>query len=226
MPKFIISLAIVLSLATSSYAAPCYGTKMPEKKEIFLGLQYHTIYKRYLKDHYGTYRSMQDFLLLSYGIFDWLSIDLKGGVGNFKQRPETGSRIDYPTFLGGGYGLRLRLLDRQPVKMVLGFQHISVHPHTIFIGPVKHKAVLDDWQFSLLGSYSFKMITPYLGAKWSRADYIHWTDGERKREKSDSTRSVGLVFGFDVPLAKSFWINAEGQFLDGEAAAFSLNYSF
>ena len=80
MRNFVISLLIILILATSSYAAPCYGTKMPEKKEIFLGLQYHDIFKRYLKDHYGTYRSMQNFLLLSYGIFDWLSIDLKGGV--------------------------------------------------------------------------------------------------------------------------------------------------
>ena len=118
MRNFVISLLIILILATSSYAAPCYGTKMPEKKEIFLGLQYHDIFKRYLKDHYGTYRSMQNFLLLSYGIFDWLSIDLKGGVGNFKQHPETGSVIDYPTFLGGGYGFRLKLFDRQPVKMV------------------------------------------------------------------------------------------------------------
>ena len=226
MRKFFISLLVILSLATSSYASPCYGTKMPEKKGIFLGLQNHALFKRYLKDYYGKFRSMQNFLLLSYGVFDWLSIDLKGGVGNIKQHPEGSSEMVYPSFMGGGYGFRLKFLDWEKTKMVFGFQHISVHPHTIFIGPVKHKAVLDDWQFSLLGSYSFKMITPYLGTKWSRADYIHWTDGERKLEKSDLTRSVGLVFGFDVPLAKNLWLNLEGQFFDSEAAAFSLNYAF
>jgi len=226
MRKFIFSLVFILGISAVSYAAPAYGTRLPEKNRFFLGLQNYTIYKRYLKDHYGTYRSMQNFLLVSYGVFEWLSIDLKGGLGNIKQHPEAGDEIVYPSYLGGGYGLRVKFFDRQNTKMVFGFQHISIHPHTVYVGSTKNKAVLDDWQLSLLGSYSFKRITPYMGARWSRADYIHWTDGERKREKSDLTRSVGLVCGFDVPLTKNLWVNAEGQFLDGEAAAFSLNYAF
>ncbi len=110
--------------------------------------------------------------------------------------------------------------------MVFGFQHISVHPHTIFLGAVKRKAVLDDWQFCAAISYDLKKITPYLGTKWSRVDYIHWVDGERKRQKSDLTKSIGLVFGFDLTLTKNAWLNLEGQFLDSEAIAFSVNYSF
>ncbi|MFA4843121.1 MAG: hypothetical protein WC658_04735, partial [Candidatus Omnitrophota bacterium] len=31
------------------YAAPCYGTKMPEKHKAFLGLQTHSVFKRYLE---------------------------------------------------------------------------------------------------------------------------------------------------------------------------------
>jgi len=109
---------------------------------------------------------------------------------------------------------------------VFGFQHISVHPHTVYVGTVKNKAVLDDWQFSALASYDFKMATPYLGAKWSRMDYIHWTDGERKREKSDLTKSVGLVCGLDIPFGEKFWLNLEGQFIDVEAFSVSANYKF
>lgn len=226
MHKIILGLIFALSLASPSLAAPCQGTKMPEQKEFFLGLQNHTIFKRYLKDDYGKLRSSQNFLLLSYGVFDWLSLDLKGGVGNIKQHPVGSDEIDYPSYLGGGYGFRVKFYDAQNLKMVFGFQHISVHPHTIFLGAVKRKAVLDDWQFCAAISYDLKKITPYLGTKWSRVDYIHWVDGERKRQKSDLTKSIGLVFGFDLTLTKNAWLNLEGQFLDSEAIAFSVNYSF
>lgn len=209
-----------------SYAAPCYGTKLPAQGKFFLGVQSHTVFKRYLEDNLGKLRSTQGFLLLSYGAFDWFSLDLKGGAGNIKHRPVGSDEIDYPTFLGGGYGFRLKAYDERDVKIVFGFQHISIHPYRIFLGDVKEKAVLDEWQFSLLASYAFKKITPYIGTKWSRSDYIRWVQGNRKREKSDLAKSAGLVLGFDLPVSRRTWINLEGQFFDSEAIAFSLNYSF
>jgi hypothetical protein len=199
---------------------------MPAKKQIFVGAQNHTLFKRYLKNESGKLRSTQAFILLSYGVYDWLSIDLKGGAGNIKQHPVGSDRLDYPTYLGGGYGFRLKLFDENNIKIVFGFQHVSIHPETIHIGSIKHKAVLDDWQFSALVSYDLQKITPYLGTKWSRCDYIHWQDGERSRVKSDLTRSVGLVFGLDIPLTKAIWLNLEGQLFDGNAAALSVNYAF
>lgn len=226
MHKIILGLIFALSLASPLSAAPCQGTKMPEQKKIFLGLQNHTIVKQYLKDSYGKLRSSQNFLLLSYGVFDWLSLDLKGGVGNIKQHPAGSDEIDYPSYLGGGYGFRVKFYDARNLKMVFGFQHVSIHPETIFLGAVKHKAVLDDWQFCTAMSYDLKKITPYLGIKWSKVDYIHWVDGERKRQKSDLTKSIGLVSGFDLALTKNTWLNLEGQFLDNEAVVFSINYSF
>lgn len=224
MRKIVLFILFSVCAITSSYAAPCYGSKMPKQKEFFLGLQNHTIFKRYLKDEYGKLRSTQDFLLLSYGIFERLSIDLKGGVGNIRQHPLGSDEIDYPSFLGGGYGFRLNACEAGNLKMVFGFQHISVHPHTVFLGNVKHKAVLDGWQLSFLVSRGFKKITPYIGAKWSRVDYIHWVNGERKREKSDLTKGVGLFLGLDLPLTQKIWLNLEAQFQDTEAVAFSVNY--
>jgi hypothetical protein len=112
------------------------------------------------------------------------------------------------------------------VRAVFGFQHISIHPKTIYVGNVKNKAVLDDWQFSALVSYNLKKITPYLGTRWSRLDYIHWVDGNRNRVKSDLARSWGLIYGLDLPLTEKIWLNLEGSAFDSEALAFSINYSF
>ncbi len=207
-------------------AAPSYGTRMPEAKKVSLGLANYILYKRYLKDNYGQISSRQYFLNLSAGVFDWLAIDLKGGVGNVRARPVQGSPINYSSYLAGGYGFRLKFLDKNSWKAICGFQHISVHPHTVFAGASKHKAVLDDWQFSALGSYDLKHLTPYLGTRWSRQDYIHWTNGERKLEKSDLAKNIGLIFGADFNFSKKFWINVEGQFFDAEAVSFSVNYGF
>ncbi|MCM8789750.1 MAG: hypothetical protein NC916_01830 [Candidatus Omnitrophica bacterium] len=213
-------------LYSISYAAPCYGTRMPSKNKIVLGLQYHSIFRRYLEHQAGRLRSSQQFLLLSYGIFDWFSLDLKGGAGNIKQHPVNSDELDYSTYLGGGYGFRLKLYDCDKIKAVFGFQHISVHPKTISINGQKHKAVLDDWQFSTLVFYDFNKITPYLGTRWSRVDYIHWIDNARDRVKSDLTKSIGFIFGFDLPVTKNIWLNLEGSSFDSETFSLSVNYSF
>jgi len=225
--KIIFSLVFALSILHSPcHAAPCYGTKMPQKRQFFIGLQNYSIYKRYLEHQNGKLRSTQDFLTLSYGVFDWLSIDLKGGAGDIKQHPIGASEVRYDTNFAGGYGLRLKLFEKNNIKSVFGFQHISVHPDSAYVGAVKNKAILDDWQTSLLVSYDFKKIVPYIGTRWSRVDYIHTQDGNRKRIMSDLGKSSGLIVGFDLPVCKKFWLNLEGSFFDSEAAAFSVNFSF
>jgi hypothetical protein len=213
-------------LNLNCYAAPCYGTKLPEKRQFFIGVQTHSIFKRYLENNSGKLRSQQEFFLLSWGVFDWLSIDLKGGAGLIKQHPAGSDGRDYSTFMGGGYGFRIKLYDKKNIKSVFGFQHISIHPHTIQIQGTKHKAVLDDWQFSALLSRDFKKLIPYLGARWSRLDYIHWTNGNRNRIKSDLNKSAGFIFGTDLALTERTWLNLEGSYFDSGAFAFSINYGF
>jgi hypothetical protein len=112
------------------------------------------------------------------------------------------------------------------MKMVFGFQHISAHPQDTDAGDIKHKAILDDWQFSLLVSRGIFGVTPYLGTRWSRLDYIHRRVGDRKRVMSDLTNDIGLIAGLDFPLAEKIWLNLEGQFFDSEAVSFSLNFAF
>ncbi|MFH0918312.1 MAG: hypothetical protein V1830_04175 [Candidatus Omnitrophota bacterium] len=226
MKKIIFFFLICFCIVSLSYAAPCYGPRMPQEKQFFAGLQSYSVFKRALEKDYGKISSLQNFFLLSYGVFDWLSIDLKGGAGDIKQRGRLSSDINYSTYLAGGYGFRIRLYNGRKTKMIFGFQHISVHPGTESVDGAKHKAVLDDWQFSLLASYDWLFMTPYLGTRWSRMDNIHWIDKSRKREKSELDKSVGLIIGTDIPLGKKAWFNVEGQFLDATAVAASLNFAF
>ncbi len=227
MRRLIVGIAAVWGFTIAgAYAAPAYGTRMPEKNRLAAGLQYYTLLHRDLEYDSGTLRSQQEFLLLSYGVTDWLSVDLKGGVGNIRQRPQDADTLRYPTFLGGGYGFRVRAFARGPFKAVCGFQHISIHPYSIDVGPFKHKAVLDDWQFSALGSYSLGRLTPYLGGRWSRADYIHWVDGVRNRVKSTAGKSLGLIAGMDIAVTPRVWLNLEAQAFDSTAFAASVNYAF
>ncbi len=226
MRKYLLMVLCIFCGVSVAQAAPCYGTTMPQKKQCTAGVQNYLVFKRYQEHQDGKMRSGQEFLLVSYGVFDWLTLDLKGGAGYIKQHPPGVDELDYPSYMGGGYGLRVRVFEKDKFKSVLGLHHISIHPYSINIGPVKHKAVLDDWQVSLLGSYGCSYATPYIGVRLSRMDYIHWVDGVRNRIKSDGSRSVGVILGVDVPLGKRFWLNIEGSLMDSEAVATSLNVSF
>jgi len=224
--SFFFVLSPVPCSLTIADAAPCYGTRMPDKGKFFSGVQTHVIFKRYLEDDFGKVRSQQHFLLLSYGILDWLSLDLKGGAGNIRQHPVGADEIDYASSFAGGYGLRFKIFRHEPFESVLGFQHISVHPKSTAIAGGRNSAILDDWQVSLLLSYVFKKITPYIGTKLSRVDYIHRVEGDRKRRMSDLTKSVGLAVGTNCNFSDRLWLNLEGQWFDGETMAVSLNYAF
>jgi len=208
------------------YSAPSYGTKMPKQNQVFWGGQTYSVVKRNLDGDNGKLNSLQHFLLISYGITDWFSLDLKGGAGDTHQTPDSGDEISYPAYLSGGYGFRIRLFETEATKAVFGFQHISVHPYSVFVGNVKRKAVIDDWQFSILASQRFEYMTPYIGTRWSRMDYIRWIDDARKRVKSKLGESVGIIIGTDVPMGNKIWLNFEGQFLDAQALAASVNFHF
>ena len=219
-------LAISYQLSAISYAAPCYGTRMPERNKFFAMLESYSLFKRPLEGNNGTMRSQQEFYGMSYGVFDWLSIDLKAGAGNIKQHPVDSNEVSYNSNFAGGYGLRLRIFEMDKIKAVFGFQHISVHPKSRNLGDVKNKAILDDWQVSLLGSYDFKIITPYLGTRWSRVDYIHKWGSDKKRVMSPSGKEFGFIYGCNIKFTDRIWLNLEGQAIDATAFAGSINYSF
>jgi hypothetical protein len=94
----------------------------------------------------------------------------------------------------------------------------------IYVNSDKHEAILDDWQISLLVSKAIGKITPYLGVKWSRVDYIHKMNEVRKRRMSDLTKSVGCVLGLDIPFNEKTYLNLEAHFVDEQAFSIALLY--
>jgi hypothetical protein len=212
-------------------AAPAYGTRLPSQGQIFGGMQYHRIQERKLDQSGGRFESSQYFALLSYGIVDWVSLDLKGGMGDTDWRADGFDELRLPTWLTGGYGVRVKLFETesQKMKFVFGFQHISVHPKSRDIrsdprGP-RFKTVIDDWQFSLLGSSAVgDSVTVYGGGKWDRMDLITWTEGDRKRFKPK--HQWGVVVGCDLDITRRMWLNMEANLGDGEAFSLGIHASF
>ena len=203
---FYLLIVISVLLAVPCHAAPSYGTKMPKKNQFYFGGQVYSVQQRDLEGDNGEMSSSQYFMLVSYGVTDWFALDLKGGAGDTHQTPDGRDEISYPAYMAGGYGFRVRVYDQDKTRAVFGFQHISVHPYSIFIDNVKHKAVIDDWQLSFLASRDFDHLTPYMGMRWSRMDYIHWVEDERNRVKSDLDQSIGLIGGMDIPVHEKIWI--------------------
>ena len=208
------------------FCAPCYGTKLPQKNQLHVGIQTHALFKRYLEQDFGKVRSLQHFFQLSYGVSDWFSLDLKGGAGYIKQHPLDSDELDYPDSFAGGYGFRIKLLDDQKarIRAVFGFQHISVHPKSTTVEGIKNESLLDDWQVSLIVSKDIYELVPYLGVKWSRLDYVHRQAGERKRKMSDLTKSTGVILGIDIPFFFESWLNIEGHLLDEQALSLSITF--
>jgi len=229
--KLIVALSFLIFsfyFAPDVAAAPAYGTMLPNEGEFFLGYESYNLLDRDLEANHGSVRSNQHFILITYGFRDWFSIDLKGGVGNIKQHPENATEIDYLSSFAGGYGFRIKLVDENEADFsaVFGLQHISVHPHGTRVNAIKHQAILDDWQASLLFSKKVGKIVPYLGPKISRVDYIHWEADERKRRTSDLTEGIGIIAGVDLPFLFDSWLNFEGHFIDEKAVSTAIIHKF
>lgn len=230
MRRIVFILIVLIMLSTGiAMAAPAYGPKMPKAKQAFWGVQHYFIARRDLNNDNGSLRSRQNHLLLSYGVTDWLSLDLKGSLySSFTHEGVDGLDLEKYSnpIWGGGYGFRLRLYENGPWKTVAGFQHISIHPKSFRASGVKNNGILDDWQGSGLISYRFRKVTPYVGIAYSTLDYIHSVNNDGKRIISDVNHRAGLIVGMDISMTKRTWINLETDLRDGGAAAASVNMSF
>src|SRR5262245_21538603 len=124
------SIVFLTMASIDASAAPAYGPKLPGPYQFQIGVQSYTVFERKLYRDQGEMRSQQQFMLISLGFTDWFSLDLKGGSGNIEQKPDIGNAIKYETYVGGGYGFRVKWLDTEKTDAVFGFQHISIHPVT------------------------------------------------------------------------------------------------
>jgi hypothetical protein len=200
---------------------------MPGKHKLFAGVEYNFVIEREFQNNHGRVKNPDQFFMLSYGLCEWLSIDLKGGCGKIEFKDSEVGDQDFSTSLAGAYGFRLRLWENKEknLKLVTGFQHISVHPRHTHTSLGKYAVVVDEWQGSCLGSVRIKQFVPYLGFKYETYDLIRWIDStHRKRYKSKG--NWGPVLGTDFWINKNWKLNLECQLLGEKSASASLGFDF
>jgi len=223
------SILVLLFLVSGvSYAAPAYGTHMPEAKHWRGGLEAGFIVDRNLDSEEGSTSGNRYFVTLSYGVFPWLCFDGKIGVGDvYWDRTRGNGDIDYSANFAGAYGFRIRGYEHEEwgIKSAIGFQHISVHPDAKNQGSNKHETIIDEWQGSLVISKDIGDIVPYVGTRYGTVDFIKWVD-EKDRKRIQSEKYYGLIIGMDYWLNDRTKINLEAAFLDGEELAVGISRDF
>lgn len=229
MRKFVIlAFAVLLSLFTiKTHAAPTDGTIMPYKGKYITGYQNNAIFKHDLADPYGNVKSDQHYYTLSYGVFDWLSLDGKIGFGNVREKGGIHPKVDHNYGFAGGYGFRLRVLDdaRNKVSVVTGFQHTSTHPASRNLNGDKRFAIYEDWQVSLVSSKEIGRFTPFAGAKLSYGNLIQKTN-DIDRKNRPPAYYAGTILGCNVRLTKNTYISIESHFIDETSLSSSFCYQF
>lgn len=220
-------ITVLLLTTYSLYAAPTYGTKMPYKGKYATGYQNNHIFKHDLGNSYGNIKSDQHFYDISYGVYDWLTVDGKIGFGNLREKGGVHPKVEHNYGFAGGYGFRLRLLDdaKNKVQVVTGFQHISVHPADRNLNGDKRHAIYDDWQVSLLSSKDIGTITPFAGAKLSLGNLIQKTN-DIDRKNRPPQYYAGVVLGCNIKLAKDIYASVEGHFIDETSLSSGIYYMF
>ncbi|MEW6170478.1 MAG: hypothetical protein AB1472_02825 [Candidatus Omnitrophota bacterium] len=222
-----ISLITFLILSSNLWATPSYGTDMPKKHGFFTGLEYNIIVERDLKNNNGRIKNSDKFLMLSYGIFDWLSIDLKAGAGSVTYKDSAVGDLKFRNNFAGAYGFRIKLFESKNkfLKITTAFQHISVHPKGASTPAGKYTIIVDEWFGSTLASIKLNKFVPYFGFKAGTYDVIRWIDdSNRKRFKSED--NLGLIVGFDYWLTDKLKLNFEHHFIDEIAGSFSVGINF
>jgi len=212
-----------------SLAASSNGTRFPAQGRIEAGYEYLNMFRRPLGRSYGVLKTRDHFFTLSVGVFDWLSVDGKIGMGD---QTATGGahlpKLEFNDGFAGGYGLRIKVFEHEPsrLKLIFGAQHISVHPCDRSINGDKYETFLDDWQVSGVASSRFKALNPYVGMKLSDCEFVYKINKHDKKRRY-SKYHLGFIVGTDLFFFEDrIRINLEGRFFDETALSTGIAYLF
>ncbi len=215
-------------LTDGLWAAPSNGARFPPNGKIESGYEYNTIFERPLARSFGDLESQNNFYTLSFGVFDWLVVDGKAGIGDIIESDGKLPKLKYNTGFAGGYGFRVRVFANEEwgLRAILGGQHISVHSQDRSIDNDKYEAFLDDWQISALIAKDFKYLTLYTGMKGSDCQIVYKLNKHDKKRVSSGSH-VGLITGAELYLFDGkARIGAEGRFFDETALSASASWLF
>ena len=224
----ILCVAIIVGLMESLWAAPSNGTRFPPKGKVEAGYEYNVMFQRPLCRSFGDLKTQDHFGTLSIGIFDWLSLDGKAGLGDVSEKSGKLPSLEYNTGFAGGYGFRVRVFEdkRLGLRGIIGGQHICVHPEPRSLDNEKYKSILDDWQGSAIIAKDFKSATLYTGISGSDCQVINKVnDGKKKRISSDSY--IGLITGVELYLFdRKARFSVEGRFFSETGLTTSASWLF
>jgi hypothetical protein len=227
--RYAIHIAVILLVLypIGLYAAPTDGTNIPYKGEYRTGYQNNTITKHDLANNYGNIRSSQNYYTLSYGVFNWLTLDGKIGFGNVVENGGDHPKVVHDYGFAGGYGFRMRVLDdeKNRIRIVTGFQHTSTHPQAKKQDGDKRDAIYEDWQGSLIASKDIGRITPFAGAKISYGNLIEKANNIDRKNRPPAYYA-GVVIGCDVRITKNTYASVEGHFIDETSITSGIYYKF
>jgi len=211
------------------YAAPSNGTRMPPGGKLESGYEYNVMFERPMSHSFGDLSTQDHLYTLTLGVFDWLALDGQIGLGDVTEKNGKLPTLDYNTAFAGGYGFRIRAYDNKEwgVRVILGGEHICVHPQVRSINNDKYEAILDDWQASALVAKDFRFVTVYTGMKASDCQLIY-TLNKHDRKRVSSDQHIGLITGLEVYFFKDkkTRVNVEGRFFDETALSTSVSYLF
>ena len=225
----ILLVVAVLFGGIKSYATPSGGATFPPQGKIEAGYEYNVMFDRSLRESHGSLKTQDHFFTLSFGIFDWLSLDGKIGIGGITHTAAAYlPRLEYKSGFAGGYGFRVKVFDHAPsgIRVIIGAQHISVHPQPEMVNDNKYRACLDDWQLCGVIAKNFKLATPYVGIKGSDCEIIYDIDhhGQKRYYSKDH---IGFLFGSDFLLFDDkVKINIEVRFFDETGLSTAITYRF
>jgi len=219
---FVLALFFISGLC---YAAPIYGPNMPKRGQWFMGFEANVVSSRDMKKGLGDAETRQFFYDGSYGIYDWFSFDGRLGIGDAEFDTLDAGRFDLGFGFAGAYGARVRLYndEKERIKVVFGFQHISAHPPKEDKNSVKYGAIWDEWQFSLLASKAAGRFEPYLGVKASQLYIIRRDNNQNDWAWNGAKRHFGVVAGSCIDISKNWYLDIEGRFIDETAFSAALN---
>lgn len=224
----ILCAALSIGFLDGLWAAPSNGTRFPPKGKIESGYEYNAMFERPLRRSFGDLKTQNNFYTLSLGVFDWLSVDGKVGLGDVTEKDGKLPTLEYNTGFAGGYGFRMRVFTNElwGLRAILGGQHICVHPQVRSIDNDKYEAILDDWQGSAIIAKDFKFSAIYIGISGSDCQIIYKLNKhDKKRVSSDSY--IGLITGAELYLFDGKTrISAEGRFFSETALSTSASWLF
>jgi len=247
---WILGLVALFTFGLCSSALAIIGSpsSMPEKGKFIVGVE-HTAITNWDADYYSQQHGMRgcmkhmasnaEYITLSYGILDRLSIKAKVGGQDYRDKDDKLVSAEFDYGFAWGIGIKYLALEEKKtgLKLALGSQYAEAHPKDATAGNDWRAIDLDViyWDVSCALGRDFEIpklhkLTPYIGVKYAetKADVTRYdpTTGVDYNYHVAAKHNLGYFTGVDVNFTERLFANLEGGWGHQESITIGLNYRF